>query len=250
MNFDGMFGGMTDMFNGMFCKVGSDMCRLTMNGKIAVRTKGGAYKSYDVKRNRLVNHSNFALNVGNDCFFVVPTNHVKVGDIIMVNGTPRCVRSVSGDEISVFNYENSTIENIVKERHIFMGNTYYYGKIVSPFGNMLTKKGGLNSIMQMAMMASMFGGDNKTTLGGASAGQNGLMMAMLMSNGGMGNMFDGLLDFGDVDMDIDDGDEDDDDDAPIVKKSKKKAKKVVPVVEEDEEETDDEGEDVTEEVED
>ena len=124
MNFDSMFGGMSDMFNGMFCKVGADMCRLTMNGKIAVRTKGGAYKSYDVKRNRLVNHSNFALNVGNDCFFVVPTNHVKVGDIIMVNGTPRCVRSVSGDEISVFNYENSTIENVVKERHIFMGNTY------------------------------------------------------------------------------------------------------------------------------
>lgn len=240
MNFDSMFGGMSDMFNGMFCKVGADMCRLTMNGKIAVRTKGGAYKSYDVKRNRLVNHSNFALNVGNDCFFVVPTNHVKVGDIIMVNGTPRCVRSVSGDEISVFNYENSTIENVVKERHIFMGNTYYYGKIVSPFGNMLTKKGGLNSIMQMVMMSSMFGDGNKNTLGGNSAGQNGLMMAMLFSNGGMGNMFDGLLDFGDVDMDVDDGDDDDEDDAPVVKKTKK----VAPVVEDDEEDAEDETEEV------
>ena len=243
MNFDSMFGGMSDMFNGMFCKVGADMCRLTMNGKIAVRTKGGAYKSYDVTRNRLVNHSNFALNVGNDCFFVVPTNHVKVGDIIMVNGTPRCVRSVSGDEISVFNYENSTIENVVKERHIFMGNTYYYGKIVSPFGNMLTKKGGLNNVMQMAMMASMFGDGNKNTLGGNSAGQNGLMMAMMFSNGGMGNMFDGLLDFGNVDMDIDD--DDDDDDAPVVKKTKK-AKKAAPVVEEDEEDTEDETEEVEE----
>lgn len=240
MNFDSMFGGMSDMFNGMFCKVGADMCRLTMNGKIAVRTKGGAYKSYDVKRNRLVNHSNFALNVGNDCFFVVPTNHVKVGDIIMVNGTPRCVRSVSGDEISVFNYENSTIENVVKERHIFMGNTYYYGKIVSPFGNMLTKKGGLNSIMQMVMMSSMFGDGNKNTLGGNSAGQNGLMMAMLFSNGGMGNMFDGLLDFGDVDMDVDDGDDDDEDDAPVVKKTKK----VAPVGEDDEEDAEDETEEV------
>ena len=243
MNFDSMFIGMSDMFNGMFCKVGADMCRLTMNGKIAVRTKGGAYKSYDVKRNRLVNHSNFALNVGNDCFFVVPTNHVKVGDIIMVNGTPRCVRSVSGDEISVFNYENSTIENVVKERHIFMGNTYYYGKIVSPFGNMLTKKGGLNSIMQMAMMSSMFGDGNKNTLGGNSAGQNGLMMAMLFSNGGMGNMFDGLLDFGDVDMDVDDGDDDDEDDVPVVKKTKK-VKKVAPVVEDDEEDAEDETEEV------
>lgn len=242
MNFDSMFGGMSDMFNGMFCKVGADMCRLTMNGKIAVRTKGGAYKSYDVKRNRLVNHSNFALNVGNDCFFVVPTNHVKVGDIIMVNGTPRCVRSVSGDEISVFNYENSTIENVVKERHIFMGNTYYYGKIVSPFGNMLTKKGGLNNVMQMAMMASMFGDGSKNTLGGNSAGQNGLMMAMMFSNGGMGNMFDGLLDFGDVDMEVDDGD-DDENDIPVAKKTKK-AKKVAPAVEDDEEDTEDEAEEV------
>lgn len=128
-----------------------------------------------------------------------------------------------------------------------MGNTYYYGKIVSPFGNMLTKKGGLNSVMQMAMMSSMFGDGNKNTLGGNSAGQNGLMMAMLFSNGGMGNMFDGLLDFGDVDMDVDDGDDDDEDDVPVVKKTKK-AKKVAPVVEEDEDE--DDTEDETEEVED
>lgn len=79
MNFDNMFG-MSGMFDGMFRKVGPDMCRLTMNGKIAVRTAPGVYKSYDVKRNRLVNHSNFAFDVGNDWFFVVPTNHVKVGD--------------------------------------------------------------------------------------------------------------------------------------------------------------------------
>lgn len=121
-----------------------------------------------------------------------------------------------------------------------MGNTYYYGKIVSPFGNMLTKKGGLNSIMQMVMMSSMFGDGNKNTLGGNSAGQNGLMMAMLFSNGGMGNMFDGLLDFGDVDMDVDDGDDDDEDDAPVVKKTKK----VAPVVEDDEEDAEDETEEV------
>lgn len=70
MNFDNMFG-MSGMFDGMFRKVGSDMCRLTMNGKIAVRTAPGVYKSYDVKRNRLVNHSNFAFDIGNDWFFVV-----------------------------------------------------------------------------------------------------------------------------------------------------------------------------------
>ena len=47
MNFDNMFG-MSGMFDGMFRKVGPDMCRLTMNGKIAVRTAPCVYKSYDV----------------------------------------------------------------------------------------------------------------------------------------------------------------------------------------------------------
>lgn len=207
MNFDNMFG-MSGMFDGMFRKVGSDMCRLTMNGKIAVRTAPGVYKSYDVKRNRLVNHSNFAFDIGNDWFFVVPTNHVKVGDIIIVGDTPRCVIFVSGEEIKVFNYMNSTIETVVKERHVFMGNTYYYGKIVSPFGNMISKKDGLNSIMKMAMMCQMFG-NNANGMGNSSNGQNGLMMAMMMS-GDMGDMFNGLFDFGDMDMELNE-DEDADD---------------------------------------
>lgn len=108
----------------------------------------------------------------------------------------------------MFNYMNSTIETVVKERHVFMGNTYYYGKIVSPFGNMISKKDGLNSIMKMAMMGQMFG-NNANGMGNSSNGQNGLMMAMMMS-GDMGDMFNGLFDFGDMDMELNE-DEDADD---------------------------------------
>lgn len=105
---------------------------------------------------------------------------------------------------------NSTIETVVKERHVFMGNTYYYGKIVSPFGNMISKKDGLNSIMKMAMMGQMFG-NNTDGMNSGSNGQNGIMMAMMMS-GGMGDMFNGLFDFGDMDMELDEDISDDSND--------------------------------------
>ena len=74
----------TSCFNGMFGKLGAGMCRLTMNGKIAVKTSGG-YKSYNVKTGKLTNCSNFVFNIGDDFFFIIPTNKVDVGDIILVN---------------------------------------------------------------------------------------------------------------------------------------------------------------------
>ena len=37
---------MNNFLNGMFGKVGSGMCRLSMNGGIAVKTNGG-YKTYN-----------------------------------------------------------------------------------------------------------------------------------------------------------------------------------------------------------
>ena len=45
---------MNEMFNGMFGKVANGMCRLSMNGGIAVKTTNG-YKTYDLKKNRLTN---------------------------------------------------------------------------------------------------------------------------------------------------------------------------------------------------
>ena len=74
-----------EMFNGMFGKVASGMCRLSMNGGIAVKTSGG-YKTYDLKTNKLTNCSNFVFNVGEEFFFVIPTNKVNPGDIIIASG--------------------------------------------------------------------------------------------------------------------------------------------------------------------
>ena len=81
---------MTNVFNGMFGKIAPGMCRLSMSGGIAVKTSNG-YKSYNVKNGRLTNCDSFVFDIGEEFFFVMPTNKVEVGDIILVSGKPKCV---------------------------------------------------------------------------------------------------------------------------------------------------------------
>lgn len=182
---------MMNCFNGMFGKLGAGMCRLTMNGRIAVKTTGG-YKSYNVKTGKLTNCSNFVFNIGDDFFFIIPTNKVDVGDIILVKGTPRCVIEVDKKTLKVMNYEDMTIDTLVPERHVFMGNTYFYGKIVSLMGSTAGKgKDGMKQMMQFMMMSQMMGGN---TSGGMNMGGNNMLPMMFMMNGGSGSIFDGMLD--------------------------------------------------------
>ena len=186
---------MNNLLNGMFGKVGAGMCRLSMSGGIAVKTSNG-YKSYNVKTGRLTNCDNFAFDIGEDFFFVIPTNKVSIGDIIFANGKPKCVIKVEKNMITVINYEDSTVENIIPERHVFMGNTYFYGKIVSLLGSNITKgKNGMNNIFKYMMLSQMMGGNGST-------GTNNSMSSMLpfmMMGGNMGDMFDGMIDFSTVD---------------------------------------------------
>lgn len=182
---------MMNCFNGMFGKLGAGMCRLTMNGRIAVKTTGG-YKSYNVKTGKLTNCSNFVFNIGDDFFFIIPTNKVDVGDIILVKGTPRCVIEVDKKTLKVMNYEDMTIDTLVPERHVFMGNTYFYGKIVSLMGSTAGKgKDGMKQMMQFMMMSQMMGGNASSSL---NMGGNNMLPMMFMMNGGSGSIFDGMLD--------------------------------------------------------
>lgn len=177
-----------EMFNGMFGKVANGMCRLSMNGQLAVKTSGG-YKTYNLKTNRLTNCNNFVFDVGEEFFFVIPTNKVEPGDIILVNGKPKCVISTDKNTIKVIDYEDSTVKDILPERHVFMGNTYFYGKIVSMFGNSFAGgKKGANKIMKYMMMSEMLKGSN-------SNGMSAMMPYMLFSGDGFSDMFDGMFDF-------------------------------------------------------
>ena len=199
-----------ELFNGMFGKVANGMCKLSMSGQIAVKTSNG-YKAYNLKTNRLTNCSNFVFNVGEEFFFVIPTNKVNRGDIILVGGKPKCVVSTAKETIRVIDYEDSTIKDILPERHVFMGNTYFYGKIVSMFGNdFSTGKKGMNKIMKYMMLSEMFKGSGGTTSMGA------MMPYMLLGGGDFSDMFEGMFDIDDdeasdnedEDEDIAEGDED------------------------------------------
>lgn len=195
---------MINALNGMFGKIAHGMCRLSMNGGIAVKTSNG-YKSYNIDTGRLTNCSNFVFNIGEDFFFVIPTNKVEKGDIILVGGKPKCVVDTEKNKITVINYEDATIDTIIPERHMFMGSTYFYGKIVSMFGSDILKgKNGKNKIMQYMMMSEMLKG---TPEGTNNANVNSMLPLMLMSGGGFSNMFDGMFDFDDTEESIEESEE-------------------------------------------
>lgn len=180
-----------NIFNGIFGKTAPGMCRLTMNGNVAVKCSNGTYKTYNVEKGTLTNVTNFCFNIGDEMFFVIPTNKVAVGDIILVQGKPKCVTSVDKKIITAIDYETSEIRQIVPERHVFMGSTYFYGKIVSMFGNSFKKGKGLENVMKMMIFSQMMGGNGSNNNNGF-----GQMMAISMFMGGKGtNPFEGMFDF-------------------------------------------------------
>lgn len=178
----------TNLFNGLCGKVQAGMCRLTMNGDIAVKCSNG-YKTYSTKKGRLTNVTNFCFDIGSDFFFVIPTCKVAKGDIILVDGKPKCVieKQKDKDVITVIDYESSEIRQLVPERHVFMGSVYYYGKIVSMFGSSFKNGKGMGNMFKMMMFSQMMNGKSNT-------GDMGSMMAMSMMMGGENNMFGGLFD--------------------------------------------------------
>ncbi len=203
-----MFENLQSTFNGMFGKVAPGMCRLSMNGKIAVKCNNG-YKTYNVKKGTLTNVTSFCFNVGDEMFFVIPTNKVEVGDIILVNGKPKCVTEVNKKIITVIDYENSEVRQIVPERHVFMGSTYFYGKIVSMFGNAFKGGNGFGNMMKMMMVSQMMGGNNNSGNSNIGGGL-GQMLAMSMFMGKDKNPFDGMFDFNFDSSSDSDSDDDDD----------------------------------------
>lgn len=188
-----------NFMNGMFGKIAPGMCRLSMSGGVAVKTDNG-YKSYNVKTGRLTNCDSFVFDIGEEFFFVIPTNKVEVGDIILIANKPKCVIEVEKNKLTVINYEDSTIDTVLPERHVFMGNTYFYGKIVSMFGNnFMSGKKGVNKMMSYMMMSEMFKGNN------ASNNTNSMFPMMMLMNGG--NMSDMFGDMFDLDMSDDNEEE-------------------------------------------
>ena len=173
-----------NFMNGMFGKLKPGMCRMSIDGKIAVKTSNG-YKTYDISTGQLMNCDNFVFDIGEEFFFMLPTNKVQPGDIIVMAGKPHCVIKEEGNLITALRYEDSTISTVVPEHHMFMGKTYFYGKIVSMFGNLANSTP--NEMMKYMAMAQVFGGSNTNI-------QGNMLPVMFLMNGGFDKMFDGMFD--------------------------------------------------------
>lgn len=202
---DTMFNG---MFNGICGRIKPGNCRLSYTGGVAIRTADGTYKTYNLKTGQLTNCDRFVFDVGDDLFMMVPTRKLKKGDIVLFGGQPKCVIEVLDESkhVKVINYNTAVIEEVVPERHVFMGRRFY-GKIVSLMGNGFLKggKGGMfKNLLKFKMMSSMLGGRGEGVPG------NGISEALPMMFMMGGGSFDGMFDF-DCDGD-DDDDKDDDDD--------------------------------------
>ena len=98
------------------------------------------------------------------------------------------------NKISVINYEDSTIETIVPERHVFMGNTYFYGKIVSMFGDNFNKgKNGINKVMSYMMMTEIMKGAD------SGSSMSAMLPFMMMNNSGA--VFENIFGFDNTEED-------------------------------------------------
>ena len=193
---------MNTMFNGMFMKVQRGLCMLSPCG-IAVKTSAG-YRSYNAKTGKLRNCDNLVFNIGDGMFFVIPASKVKPGDIILNGGKPACVRKAGRDSIEVINYETSVVETLLPERHVFMGNTWFYGKIVSLFGDgsSICGKGSVSKMMKYMMLSSLFRDGGTDAPDGAGAmttaanmgNMNALLPLLLLKGDGAGDLFGGLFD--------------------------------------------------------
>ena len=190
-----------NMFKGVMGRIQPGKCRLSLNGRVAIQCSDGSYKTYNEKTGNLTNCSNFVLDLADDMFLVIPTRTLKPGDIVFINGKPMYILEIkSKNRVEAMNYEDSTIQTVIPERHAIMGRKFY-GKIVSLMGKGFTgSKGGFfKNMLKLKMMSAMMGGSKDVD--GMFGGSNALPMMMLMGGGSMDGLFDGIM------ADEDEGDE-------------------------------------------
>ena len=193
--------GMSDMgkmFKGMFGPIEAGKCKLGMNGKIAIKTPNG-YKTYDAKKNRLTNVGSFAFDMFN-MFWLIPTNTLKVGDIILMQKgdrrVPRFVIKVDNGIITALDYEDNELKQVLPERHILMGKVFFYAKIWCPFQGMASNGNMFGQMLKMQLMSQIMNGmmnggnvaDACSPFGGGNMFGQMVMMQM------MGGMFGGKTD--------------------------------------------------------
>lgn len=213
-----MLESITSTFTNMLGKLEPDMVRMTFDGNAAVKTTNG-YKTYDVAKKKAVNMDSLVIP-DMAAFLLLPSTKVNSGDIILRDGTFYSIISVddSMNELVGYNYESGKKETLIRETHCFLGNTYFYSKLISPilsfFGGktkpgdkkenestgtevsedtmsmllplaMMAQNGDMNSILPMLLMSKLKGKEESSgmlrmlTLSNMMKGSNSNMNSIL-----------------------------------------------------------------------
>lgn len=191
-------------------KIGKDMFRMSLDGTMAVKTAKG-YKAYDVNKHKMTKVGDFALPMGEDTFFLMPTRKLAEGDIVIIDNQPVCVLAQNGEEVKFLTYDKAVVETRMIENIMFFGRPIY-GKVVSMFSLMFKKADNEDSMMRLIMMSQMFSGNSPFGVFGGNQQANGpfgqlmpmLMMSQLLGGGGCG-LFDAILGKEDSDEDEQEG---------------------------------------------
>lgn len=135
-----MFGSLASVFSNMLGTLEPDMVRMTFDGNIAVKTTKG-YKTYNVAKKKAINMDSLVMP-DMQAFLLLPSMEVKPGDIILRDGSFYSIISIDNEkgELEAYNYEVGKRENLVRETHCFLGNTYFYSKLFSPVLSFFSNK--------------------------------------------------------------------------------------------------------------
>ena len=174
-----------------FGKADSRQFKLSMNG-IAVRSADNKFNVYDEKTGTLIDVAGMTFDF--DALYVMPSNEVVKGDIILHAGFPVFITSVEDGKVEGVKYLDRTIIRIPATKNIFGFN--FYSKVISLFGDMGASSadeanpfGAMfsNPMMMMMMMGDKGSGNGSSMFGGDMMEM--MMMSQMMGGGQGFNMF-------------------------------------------------------------
>lgn len=158
--------GQSNMANNLFgdIRVGKAGSKYTLTYFGTVAYNGKTYY-----QGKIFDATGMTINF--DMLYMIPTNEVKKGDIIEKGNKAYYVLEVNSGVVKAVDLVDGTEENLVPGG--VFGMTMY-SKIFNPMGNM----SGDNSFGNMLMMQALMGD------GDSGNGNNGMLLAMMMMQGG------------------------------------------------------------------
>lgn len=128
-----------------------------------------AYEGKTYYKGKIFDATGMTINF--DMLYLIPSTEVKKGDIIDKGNKAYYVLEVNNGVVKTVDLVNGTEENLVPGGPFGMT---MYSKVFNPMGNM----SGDNSFGNMLMMQALMGDD------GYGSGNNGMLLAMMMMQGG------------------------------------------------------------------